>query len=277
MKYRILKELNVSKNHAILIADFETYCILKYSNIIDHRYSDNGIALRGIFHKGILHIDNKEIVIPMTGSSMLSVEVLQDDNEEYRLLSIEFLESIQAYGITKHSKSPGIQYVLPEDSRINNTIVCIKLIQHDSLSFDLDISYVQISVYCDVVEAKNTTSYFDTGDIYIICKQSIAARLGEKRLNLIDVVNVENGFNLLEYCKLFTDDEDTQIFVRCINAKREENIDIVLEQGRVYIQKDSYEYNGEKYLTVGRAEHPYDTIGNFKAERFEPVENEKEE
>ena len=38
MKYRILKELNVSKNHAILIADFETYCILKYSNIIDHRY-----------------------------------------------------------------------------------------------------------------------------------------------------------------------------------------------------------------------------------------------
>lgn len=221
MKYRILKELNVSKNHAILIADFETYCILKYSNIIDHRYSDNGIALKGI-HKATLHIDDKEIVMPMTSSSMLSVEVLQDDND--RLLSIEFLESILAYGIAKDSMSPGIQYVLPEDSRINNTIVCIKLIQHDSLSFDLYISYVQLSVYCDVVEAKNTTSYFDTGDIYIIYKQSIAARLGE-RLNLIDTVNGENGFNLLEYSKLFPDDEDTQ--------------------------------------------------GNFKAERFEPVEKEE--
>lgn len=272
MKYRLLKELTVSKNHAILIADFETYCILKYSNIIDHRYSDNGIALKGI-HKAILHIEDQEIVMPMTSSSMLLVEVLQDDNDD-RLLSIEFHENILAYGIATDSMSPGIQYVLPGDSRLNNTIVCIKLIQHDSLSFDLYISYVQLSVYSDVVEAKNTTSYFDTGDIYIICKQSIAARLGEKRLNLIDVVNVENGFNLLEYCKLFTDDEDTQIFVRCINAKREENIDIVLEQGRVYIQKDSYEYNGEKYLTVGRAEHPYDTIGNFKAERFEPVEKE---
>ena len=272
MKYRILKELKVSKNHAILIADFETYCILKYSNIIDHRYSDNGIALKGI-HKATLHIDDKEIVMPMTSSSMLSVEVLQYDNDD-RLLSIEFLDNILAYGIAKDSMSPGIQYVLPEDSRINNTIVCIKLIQHDSLSFDLYISYVQLSVYCDVVEAKNTTSYFDTGDIYIIYKQSIAARLGEKRLNLIDVVNVENGFRSLEYAKLFPDDEDTQIFVRCINEKREENIDIALEEGRVYIQKDSYEYNGEKYLTICRAEHPYDTIGNFKAERFEPVEKE---
>ena len=165
MKYRLLKELKVSKNHAILIADFETYCILKYSNIIDHRYSDNGIALKGI-NKAILHIDDKEIVMPMTSSSMLSVEVLQYDNDD-RLLSIEFLDNILAYGIAKDSMSPGIQYVLPEDSRINNTIVCIKLIQHDSLSFDLDISYVQLSVYCDVVEAKNTTSYFDTGDIYI--------------------------------------------------------------------------------------------------------------
>lgn len=245
---------------------------MKYSNIIDHRYSDNGIALKGI-HKGILHIDDKEIVMPMTSSSILSVEVLQDDNDD-KLLSIEFLESIQAYGIAKDSMSPGIQYVLPGDSRLNNTIVCIKLIQHDSLNFDVDISYTQLSVYCDVVEAKNTTSYFDTGDIYIICNKSIAARLGEKRLNLIDVVNVENGFNLLEYCKLFTDNED-QIFVRCINAEREENIDIALEKGRVYIQKDSYEYNGEKYLTVGRAEHPHDTIGNFKAERFEPVEKEE--
>ena len=221
MKYRLLKELKVSKNHAILIADFETYCILKYSNIIDHRYSDNGIALKGI-HKATLHIDDKEIVMPMTSSSMLSVEVLQYDNDD-RLLSIEFLDNILAYGIAKDSRSPGIQYVLPEDSRINNTIVCIKLIQHDSLSFDLDISYVQLSVYCDVVEAKNTTSYFDIGDIYIIY-ESIASRLGE-RLNLIDTVNGENGFNLLKYCKLFTDDEDTQ--------------------------------------------------GNFKAERFEPVEKEE--
>lgn len=221
MKYRLLKELKVSKNHAILIADFETYCILKYSNIIDHRYSDNGIALKGI-HKATLHIDDKEIVMPMTSSSMLSVEVLQYDNDD-RLLSIEFLDNILAYGIAKDSMSPGIQYVLPEDSRINNTIVCIKLIQHDSLSFDLDISYVQLSVYCDVVEAKNTTSYFDIGDIYIIY-ESIASRLGE-RLNLIDTVNGENGFNLLKYCKLFTDDEDTQ--------------------------------------------------GNFKAERFEPVEKEE--
>ena len=268
MKYRILKELNVSKNHAILIADFETYCILKYSNIIDHRYSDNGIALKGI-HKATLHIDDKEIVMPMTSSSMLSVEVLQDDNEKYRLLSIEFLDNILAYGIAKDSMSPGIQYVLPEDSNINNTIVCIKLIQHDSLSFDLDISYVQLSVYCDVVEAKNTTSYFDTGDIYIIYKQSIAARLGE-RLKLIDTVNGENGFNLLEYGKLFTDNENT-IFVRCINTKREGNIDIALEEGRVYIQRDSFEREGERYITICRNEHPHDTIGNFKAERFEPV------
>lgn len=221
MRFRILKELTVSKNHAILIADFETYCILKYSNIIDHRYSDNGIALKGI-HKATFHIDDKEIVMPMTSSSMLSVEVLQYDNDD-RLLSIEFLESILAYGIAKDSMSPGIQYVLPEDSNINNTIVCIKLIQHDSLSFDLDISYVQLSVYCDVVEAKNTTSYFDIGDIYIIY-ESIASRLGE-RLKLIDTVNGESGFNLLEYCKLFTDNEDTQ--------------------------------------------------GNFKAERFEPVEKEE--
>lgn len=221
MKYRLLKELTVSKNHAILISDFETYCILKYSNIIDHRYSDNGIALKGI-HKAILHIDDKDIVMPMTSSSMLSVEVLQDDNDD-RLLSIEFLDNILAYGIAKDSMSPGIQYVLPEDSRINNTIVCIKLIQHDSLSFDLYISYVQLSVYCDVVEAKNTTSYFDTGDIYIIY-ENIASRLCE-RLNLIDTVNGENGFNLLEYSKLFPDDEDTQ--------------------------------------------------GNFKAERFEPVEKEE--
>ena len=81
-------------------------------------------------------------------------------------------------------------------------------------------------------------------------------------------------FRSLEYAKLFTSDEDVQIFVRCINAKKEEIGKLALEEGRVYIQKDSYEYDGEKYLTVCRAEHPYDTVGNFKADRFEPVEKE---
>lgn len=197
MRFRLLKSLTkITRDQVIFITDFESTCILKYGDL-PYLASVNGIAFSNI-RKCDLNLQKDTIAIPVK-SGCLSVEVKDDPSNKYRrMLNIEFLDSLNDYGIEDISILAGIQYELPA----GNIMVYVSFSRSSGDLFDMTVSLFQIGCDRNIAAALLTTDYFDTNDVFMIDerKKEVYRFTG---LNFKKLDMSENVYQELIYDKLF--------------------------------------------------------------------------
>lgn len=277
MRFRILKNLTkITRDQVIFITDFESTCILKYGDL-PYLKSVNGMAFLNI-RKCDLNLQKDTIAIPVKSGGCLSVEVKDDPANKYcRLLNIEFLDSLNDYGIAEIPMSAGIQYKLPT----GNIMVYISFSRYSGNLFDMNVSFFQVGCDKNIAVTQHTTDHFDTDDVFMINENKKEVYrftgLDFKKLNMS-----ENIYLALNYDKLFSEPDkydSNPTLVVCVDDDRQGdmiNLMCPLIVGKTYIRKSVHQdSDGEWYADIYDVDDPTCRVGIFKNDRFKLCDEEE--
>lgn len=272
MRFRFLKNLTkITRDQVIFITDFESMCILKYGDL-PYLASVNGMAFSNI-RKCDFNLQKDTIAIPVK-SGCLSVEVKDDPANKYcRLLNIEFLDSLNDYGIAEIPMSAGIQYELPT----GNIVVYISFSRYNGNLFDMNVSFFQVGCDKNIAVTSHTTDYFDTDDVFMVDENKKEVYrftgLDFKKLNMS-----ENIYPALNYNKLFSEPDkydSNPTLVVCVDDDRQ-GIVCPLIVGKTYIRKNVHQdSDGEWYADIYDVDNPTHHVGIFKIGRFKLCDEEE--